>query len=1008
MAKTSFFSDGESHSIDTQDFQGLVRTLDQRNADAIANNALAVQRATEALEIMAEAEIIADATNVSTTANKTAAQASQAAALASEVAAQGHRTAAAASEAASATSSAASATKAAEALSSASTATTARDVTLAARDVTTGARDTAVTKAADASTSAATATSKANQLSAQLYSFNEVYLGKFAAAPTLDGNGNALKVGAMYENTTTNKLYVWQADLTWHAYDESAQTATTNAALSATNAAGSAATATASKDTAVTQAGIATTKAGEAATSATNAATSATNAAGSATTATTKAGEAATSATNAANSATTAANTLASKADLSGAVFTGAVTAKSGSGSVRAMTVQDAGPSQGSIGFGTTNALYKIMAGDDYAGMYFDIAASKNFVFEIGGSEKMRLSGAGNVLIGTATDDGVSKLQVNGSAIFGTITVFGANNQVIFSNPSGNGTARFVGGIAYRTASYTGGNFLAAYTETTFDDTVGVRFYSGSGMPERMRLTATGNILINTTTDDGANKLQVNGPVRVVGDISVPRVAGQSAIMEFAGNGNTIGTTSVLYGQDNSNAGYLWNRAAAPIYFATSAIERMRIATGGNVLIGTATDNGADKLQVNGTAVFKGVTYVEATAPTALYVSNTLLNGGSTTGKTGIYLGDAGSGCQVITREKTTANTADTVLYHENGYNNASISARFSETYISFFTQSAQRLAITTGGRVLIGTTTDNNTDLLQVNGSVKATAVVVGGGTASSNTEFFSHVDGYGTTPVKIAAFGIGGTNSVAFGGQMRWYTSSGNGSLYKEGFSLSLRAFDESGPGYESTDIVRFSPNGSTIQNTNQVEGQTNLMVTNSAQFLVGSGAYGNSAACVLRLNSASTRSINAGGSVNANGSDYAEYMLKNAACGVIAKGQVVGVDASGELTDKWVEAVSFMVKTTNPSFVGGDTWGTDIEGDELEAARAKVDRIAYAGQVPVNVWGASPGQFIVPVQVGDGISGLAVSEDDLTMKQYIKAVGIVQNILPDGRANVRVKAA
>ena len=32
--------------------------------------------------------------------------------------------------------------------------------------------------------------------------------------------------------------------------------------------------------------------------------------------------------------------------------------------------------------------------------------------------------------------------------------------------------------------------------------------------------------------------------------------------------------------------------------------------------------------------------------------------------------------------------------------------------------------------------------------------------------------------------------------------------------------------------------------------------------------------------------------------------------------------------------------------------------------EAARQTVDRIAFAGQVPVNVTGATPGQYIIPV--------------------------------------------
>ena len=76
-------------------------------------------------------------------------------------------------------------------------------------------------------------------------------------------------------------------------------------------------------------------------------------------------------------------------------------------------------------------------------------------------------------------------------------------------------------------------------------------------------------------------------------------------------------------------------------------------------------------------------------------------------------------------------------------------------------------------------------------------------------------------------------------------------------------------------------------------------------------------------------------------------------------------------------------------------------------LEVARQRVDRIAIAGRVPVNVLGAQPGDYIVPVQDGAGIKGIAVQGDDLSMQQYLRAVGRVISIEADGRAYVMVKA-
>jgi hypothetical protein len=142
-------------------------------------------------------------------------------------------------------------------------------------------------------------------------------------------------------------------------------------------------------------------------------------------------------------------------------------------------------------------------------------------------------------------------------------------------------------------------------------------------------------------------------------------------------------------------------------------------------------------------------------------------------------------------------------------------------------------------------------------------------------------------------------------------------------------------------------------------------------------------------------------------------------------IAKGDVCGVTSDGKLTNTFVDAVGFLVKSTNPSYVGGDTWGTEeVVGakpseDEvellaeweaaLEAERQKVDRIAFAGQVPVNVTGATPGQYIVPIATEDGgITGIAKDEVDLTLAEYVRAVGKVIATEDDGRARIIVKVA
>jgi len=186
------------------------------------------------------------------------------------------------------------------------------------------------------------------------------------------------------------------------------------------------------------------------------------------------------------------------------------------------------------------------------------------------------------------------------------------------------------------------------------------------------------------------------------------------------------------------------------------------------------------------------------------------------------------------------------------------------------------------------------------------------------------------------------------------------------------------------------------------------------------VTGGGYSTAKSAVwLGKNSSTNRSINAGGTINASGADYAEYMTK-AIKDNITKGDIVGVNENGLLTNVFADAKSFVVKSTNPSYVGGDTWGSvDIMGkleddatdeekeaynNKLEEARAKVDRIAFSGQVPCNVYDANVGDYIIPIDDNGKIKGQAITNP--TFEQYQLSVGKVWKIMEDGRAWIAVK--
>ena len=205
-------------------------------------------------------------------------------------------------------------------------------------------------------------------------------------------------------------------------------------------------------------------------------------------------------------------------------------------------------------------------------------------------------------------------------------------------------------------------------------------------------------------------------------------------------------------------------------------------------------------------------------------------------------------------------------------------------------------------------------------------------------------------------------------------------------------------------------------------------------------------NTAATAIRIptNTTTGRSINAGGTVNASGADYAEYMYKSDGCLGIEKGEVVGVDVDGKLTKVYDDAISFVIKSTNPSIVGGDIWfnesfdeneptntfnevlseGASAEeidqfnarifayneklevdileykerlksfNDRLEVGRQKVDRIAFCGQVPI-AYEANSGDYIIPLRNTDGSIGIETTKQP-TFEQHLKCVGKVWKVV------------
>jgi hypothetical protein len=351
-----------------------------------------------------------------------------------------------------------------------------------------------------------------------------------------------------------------------------------------------------------------------------------------------------------------------------------------------------------------------------------------------------------------------------------------------------------------------------------------------------------------------------------------------------------------------------------------------------------------------------------------------------------------------------------------------------------FFTSNTARMRISSNGNVGIGTTGPGALlDISGTSGGTNSTITLRGGGTSAyTGIDFYTSANSY----VGTIAYGNSAVGITAAQNNFMIYHANQNLVFVGSGANERMRI--------TSAGNVRIGPSG--IPLSRLEIGGSDLCFSScnaSSQILMSMGTSAstfapNASDTVMNIGRSTTtsRSINATGTVNTNGADYAEYMFKDENSGTfsLSKGDIAGVTSNGLLTTRYDESITFVVKSTEPSFVGGDNWTTletvgvkptPISSDstqeekdaydtamiefnnKLETQRQKVDRISFSGQVPVNVYGALPGDYIVPISNVDGtIGGSNVSQPNITFDQYRCAVGKVIKTLDDGRAFCIVK--
>jgi hypothetical protein len=209
------------------------------------------------------------------------------------------------------------------------------------------------------------------------------------------------------------------------------------------------------------------------------------------------------------------------------------------------------------VGAGTVSAPAITTTGDTNTGIFFP--AADTIAFTEGGTEAMRIDSSGNVGIGTT-----NTAPANGTGLVvgssGTIARIDMRNSTT-GLASGDGTSFYL----------SGNDFTIENRETGF-----VAF--ATSLTERMRIDSGGNVGIGATSPRNSSRVTIDGTNDATSKISLYRSDTGSALQVGS---NYIGT---------------WSNSVFEFY--TNQTERMRITSGGDLLVGATSQYGSEKLNV--------------------------------------------------------------------------------------------------------------------------------------------------------------------------------------------------------------------------------------------------------------------------------------------------------------------------------------------------------------------------------------------------------------------------
>ena len=263
------------------------------------------------------------------------------------------------------------------------------------------------------------------------------------------------------------------------------------------------------------------------------------------------------------------------------------------------------------FGSGSAGSPSLFPTGDSNTGIWFP--AADTFAVSTGGTERLRITSAGSVGIGTSSP--ANKLHIIGPQ--GAVAAFPAllnQTSVITENAFHNRIGMIVpttAGYECSIAAYGSGDSYPRAAISMVPADKFISFATGDGttaqVAERMRIDVNGKVGIGTTsplTNFDVNKANAGGDVSIaITNDNGYTNTGSTATLYLGATDNTLSNSSKIVASHvgGTTADHAQNMQFWTVDAGSTPVERMRIDSSGNVGIGTNSPNA--KLEVYGQRV---------------------------------------------------------------------------------------------------------------------------------------------------------------------------------------------------------------------------------------------------------------------------------------------------------------------------------------------------------------------------------------------------------------------